>query len=250
MLKISIGIQARLASTRLKEKSIYHLTDRTVVTHLLDRVFNAVHWMAKKPERNRLVFDICLLTPEVESAFWNQYSADYNTANATRVRNISGSMDDVFSRYAQMVSELRPHYIIRLTADCPLIPSPLISKAINIAVMHRLDFISNAIPDLRTMPDGYDVEVLSQECFFWLKDNLLHDAAEDREHVTTYLKNNFQKWMRVAIISTNVDQFCPGYTNKYSIDTAEDFVRVQRVYESKIEKDAKALARGFGVYEY
>lgn len=246
MLTIAIGIQARLSSLRLSQKSIKKIDGKPIVSHLLDRVFNCVNWMVDKPDRNYLRFDVFLLTPEQERDFWDSFVFDYNKQNRTILKNISGSMDNVFSRYELMTSKYDPNYIVRLTGDCPFVPSPLISKIINIAIKHRLDYISNVDQRFRTMPDGYDCEVISEKAFEWMRLNIDRLSDEDLEHVTTFLRRNFADWMRVAIISTNIDQ----ESLKYSVDTLDDYNKVNDLFLSKINKDNEALKKGFGVYEY
>lgn len=214
--------------------------------HLLDRVFNSVYWMSKKPERSYYRFDVYLLFPKTEEDYWKPFIMRYNKANNTILKYIAGDMDNVFSRYELLYEASKPNYLVRLTGDCPMIPSPLLSKMINIATKHRLDYTSNVDDRFRTMPDGYDVEILSDKAFEWLQVHIDRGSPSDKEHVTTYLRANHPEWMRVAHFSSNVDQS----DIKISVDTKEDFEFVKSIYNTKVNKDNLALEKGYGVYEY
>jgi len=214
--------------------------------HLLDRVFNSVFWMGKKPDRNHVRFEVYLLFPQSEDDYWKPFIIRYNKANNTILKYVSGDMDNVFSRYERLYDASRPNYLVRLTGDCPMIPSPLLSKMINIATKHRLDYTSNVDERFRTMPDGYDVEIMSDKAFEWLMINIERGNMTDKEHVTTYLRSNHPEWMRVAHFSSNVDHS----DFKISVDTKQDFDFVKSRYNAKFNKDNMALEKGYGVYEY
>lgn len=245
MTTVSIGIQVRLASSRLAEKSIYELVDKMIVNHLLDRVFNCIHWISQKDTNDFLKFNVFLLTPMIEKDFWEKHVSKYNEANNTNLKIISGSMDDVLSRYSAMCDECSSDFIVRLTGDCPLIPAALISKIINIAINRRMDYISN-VGELRTMPDGYDVEVLSMRMFGWLETNRVEMSKSDLEHVTSFISRCRPSWAKIGLMTANIDQSAI----KYSVDTIEDFERINKLFSSKLEKEAYAKRMGIAFYEY
>jgi spore coat polysaccharide biosynthesis protein SpsF (cytidylyltransferase family) len=244
MIKTAIGIQARLASTRLEQKSFRTIGNKNLVDHIIDRVSRSVDWFQRKNPGYKS-FEVCLLVPEEEKIEW----MNYKNNSLEEFRVIAGPMDNVFQRYVRMAEILRPDYIARLTADCPFIPSPLISKMISLAIKNRYDYLTNSFEEVRTMLDGHDCEVMSIKCFAWLARELKKNPSpEDLEHVTTYLKRNWigQAWMRKGVMSTNLD-----YSDqKESVDTIEDFLKVKKMHESKVEKDMNARQKGLRVYEY
>lgn len=246
MITTAIGIQARLASERMPKKTIYQIDNETIVAHLLNRLRNSILWMEKKPNRNHLRFNIYLLVPNSEFDYWSQFVDLYNIKHYSEIRILPGDMNNVFSRYNRMFDESRPDYFVRLTADCPFIPAPCISKAINIAHKDDVDYVTNTIEDVRTMPDGYDIEVLSSRAFSWLIDAIDYDSYYHLEHVTTYLKENYPDWMNIACLSTNLDQS----HLKYSIDEKHEYDAIKCFYLSKKAKDRLASKKGFAVYEY
>lgn len=244
MLSITIGIQTRLASTRYPEKSIAEINEKPIVTCLLDKVFSSNNWLNLNP-KYRLNINVFLLAPTEEKEFWVDYVAHYGVTRRVNVMLVLGDMDDVYERYEKLFNITDPDYIVRLTADCPVIPPSLISKCINMAKKYRFDYCSNVFEGYRTMPDGYDVEIISRKAFQWLMMNIEEGTDGDREHVTTLIRKNADKF-KIGHLSGNIDTS----DIKLSVDTIEDYQNVKRRLESKVAKDDAARKRGFWVYEY
>lgn len=127
-----------------------------------------------------------------------------------------GDEKNVLSRYVNCVKQTKSDYIIRLTADCPDIPAPLISHMIFSATNNKLDYKSNVWEQCRTHPDGFDVEVISDRAIRWLAE--VAEKPEHLEHVTLMLRENTPDWLKVG--------HCVGYIDasslKTSVDTQED----------------------------
>jgi spore coat polysaccharide biosynthesis protein SpsF len=130
----------------------------------------------------------------------------------------TGSLDDVLDRFYQTAVKVSPSYIVRLTADCPLLTGDIIDRVIQIHLMSEFDYTRNAV-------DGYDVEVFDYGLL--LLAAKLADTAEEREHVTPFMRNGEYNWMDTYIPSDIV--------GKYSIDTQEDFDKIRGVMEGCIE---------------
>ena len=217
------------------------MAGKPVYQHMIEMVMKCIHFINTHSEKKNLEARLYLLVPHNEYKYWKESVIDMG------IVIIPGDPDknmDVLRRFKAMFRMNKPDYIVRLTGDCPFIPSALINKAINCAVNHRLDYVSNVDERYRTMPDGFDVEVMSDKLMLWLS---RADVTEsDKEHVTTYVRRNFEKWMRVAVI-TNVMDFSDY---KYSIDTKEDFDEVERRFSAKKIKDRAAKSMGYGIYEF
>lgn len=97
-----------------------------------------------------------------------------------------GSESDVLDRFYQAVRTEKPHWIVRVTSDCPLIDPILVDKLIKFAQKNNIDYCSNTL--VENYPDGQDVEVFkfSSLEFAWKNANL----HSEREHVTPYIRNN------------------------------------------------------------
>ena len=243
MIDITICIQIRDGSSRLPGKGTRKLVNKPTFLHQIDNVHRCVSFINKDKLKKNIQASLVLLVP------FDEYK-DWCLRVATLGKNIKvfcgeeGKNMDVLYRFKKAFNILKPNYIVRLTGDCPLVPSALVNKAITCAVNHRLDYISNVDPEIRTMPDGFDVEVMSDECFLWLAERKV--SKSEKEHVTTHIRSNFQSWMRVATITGSIDT--SDY--KLSIDTEDDFLSIEKRLNLKIKKDKIAKQKGYGIYEF
>ena len=244
MQNVEIGIQIRNSSSRLPNKSKEVIGDKYIWQHVVDSVSSAVAQLNKYQAKSGFKVGAHLLVPDLELEFWQNAISLYKCEIETV---IGGDMNNVFSRYEKLVEQTKPNYLMRITGDCPFLPSQLIIKAINSAVTHRIDYCSNTDPMFRTMPDGYDVEVISGVAFEWMQNHIDDIGDEsDYEHVTTLLKKEKPSWLRIGVLTSTLDLS----DLKYSIDTKEDLELVKNLYERKLKKDITAKKRGYGIYAY
>lgn len=222
--KVLIAIQARSTSSRLPGKARMLLNG----VPILERVINA----AKKSQyfincapRYRVNTEVCLLVPRGDPL-----GEEYK--NHCPV--IEGPEDDVLTRYHMALTTFNPDYIVRVTADCPLIPPFVITGHIIRAVQHQYDYVSNVDPRVRTAPDGHDCEVVSNRLMKWLDTHAVEKY--DREHVTTLVRSDPPPWAETANILGHVDES----HLKLSVDTEEDLLFVRTYHE--ILRNKKKLA--------
>lgn len=173
-------IQARRTSTRFPDKVLQQLSGMSILEHCVERAKSA-----------RLVDKVVIAAPHEIPI---KLDVDY----------FYGSESNVLDRYYQCADFYEFDVIVRLTADCPLVPPSEIDRVVHFFNSHHFDYaVSNTI-------DGWDVEVFDFDALeeAWL------NATEpsDLEHVTPYLKrmNSY---------------FLPP--PKLSIDTPEDLERVK-----------------------
>ncbi len=195
-------IQARCASRRLPNKVIANLLGKPTILHLVERV-------VKSKSINRLVV---VTTTD---------SSDNQLEQILRNHNIEcfrGNVDDVLSRFASVSEKLKPTHIVRITGDCPLIDPRVIDLAVDTAIAGGYDYVSTD----NTYPDGFDVEVFTFESLE--EAQLTATEAFDREHVTPYIKRNFQQIKYLSL--------APSYENlRVTLDEPEDLVVIQKVLE-------------------
>lgn len=243
MINVAVCIQIRDGNTRLPGKGSKMLRGKPVYEHMIDNVSKCINFINNHKVKKNVQAQLILLVPFDEYKEWclrvSLLGKDVKVFCGEENLNM-----DVLIRFKKMFRILKPNYIVRLTGDCPFIPSALINKVINCAANHKLDYISNVDEQLRTMPDGFDVECISDECFLWLSERTVSDS--DKEHVTTHIRANVQPWMRVAVISSIFDT--SDY--KYSIDTEQDFSEVEKRLRLKQKKDKQAKEKGYGIYEF
>ena len=139
-----------------------------------------------------------------------------------------GSPDDVLNRFYQCAREYDPDHVVRLTGDCPLADPAIIDQVVRFHLDGNYDYTSNVLEP--TWPDGMDLEVMRFRC--------LADANEEakltseREHVTSFIYNNPERYDLGSV--TQEDDYS---AIRLTVDEAEDFEMIRRIYETLYPKD-------------
>jgi len=213
---VVIGIQARSTSTRFPRKVFETIDGKPILKHVIDSCDRAAFYMNNHTHKTHVLVKVALAVPsgdEIIPAFKKKSII------------IEGPEHDVLARYGILADRTGADYIVRITADCPLIPPYLITKHIKVATINAYDYVSNVDEQCRTSIDGVDCEVISRR----MLDYMLKNATEpkDREHVTTYARSNPPEWARVGHVIGHLDQS----NLKLSVDTIEDLERVRAAYD-------------------
>lgn len=184
-------IQARLTSTRLPRKHLLDMGGIPLLEHLVNRV-----------QTSTLINKVVIAAPHHPEA-----CLDIDT--------FIGSETDVLDRFYQCAKHYGFDAIVRLTADCPLVPVYEINRVVKFYLEGNCDYVTNiSRPDDRFgVPDGWDVECFS---FKTLEEAWKFGTAEDREHVTPYMKRHSYPIFLHPL--------------KLSVDTLEDYERVKEFY--------------------
>lgn len=183
---------------------------------MTERVYDAVADAAQFCEsdaRKNISCTIVLLTPVGDSL----------SAFAKCIVR-QGDENNVLSRYATAVEEFNPHFVVRITGDCPLIPSFIISKHVRTAIFAKFDYVTNADERFRTEVDGYDCEVISRKLWDHMNGQQLNDYQ--KEHVTPWIKEKPPHWARIC----NIVGFMDRHSVKLSVDTDDDLTRVREQF--------------------
>lgn len=226
--RIVIGIQARSTSKRLPGKVFANLGPSTVLGSVINACASAMTYINSNESRRGYHCTFALLVPYGD-AIIEQFRAKF----------FEGPEDDVLTRYKMMSDKIMPDYIVRVTADCPMIPSPSISKLIKMAVKNEYDYVANFFETkgdrklIRLVPDGFDCEVFSRRMLDWCD----KEATEmsDREHVTTLMRT-YPEWGKYGVVLPYLD----SSDKKISVDTVTDLENVRKEYSTLDE--AKQLA--------
>lgn len=206
-------IQARCGSSRLPQKVMKDLEGKPVLQHVIERVKKA----------NFIDEVVVATTCNLEDL------QIVNLVSGLGVRVFIGSSSDVLDRYYQSAKLLKPDYIIRITADCPLIDYEIIDDMI-MNMSPELDYIA-AMSE--TLADGLDVEIIKYEALYksWQEAHLSHE----REHVTMYIKNHKD-------IFKTKDYICKLgnlINERWTLDEPEDYEFIKAVYQYFSEKKQK-----------
>jgi len=141
--------------------------------------------------------------------------------NMKGVASFRGSLDNVFSRFYEIINCESPDTIIRLTADCPLVMPNIIDAMLSQFYIRETEYMSNALHP--TYPDGLDIEIFSRECFNRL--STLSLTQEELEHVTLGI-NNRKDVFKIENYS-DVDD---NSKLRWTVDYLEDFEFIKAVY--------------------
>ncbi|MFB3813280.1 MAG: aminotransferase class III-fold pyridoxal phosphate-dependent enzyme [Terriglobales bacterium] len=204
--KATAIIQARMSSARLPGKVLAEIAGQPMLWHVVQRTRAAS------------------AVGEVAVATSSDGSDDPIEAFCARhaISCYRGSLNDVLDRYYQAAKQFEAETIVRITADCPLIDSEVIDKAVAAHHEAGADYTSNVAP--RTYPDGLDVEVFTYAALAEAWQSAAYPA--EREHVTPYLRNSGK--FRVANFTSDGPRLARAY--RWTVDEPRDLEFVRAVY--------------------
>ncbi len=226
MTSVLIGIQARSGSTRLPRKAFETIGGKWMLDHVIDACKKSAAFIARDGIKTRVI----VLTPTADPIA---------QAFKSRCDILEGPEQDVLARYMLALDHHDPDYVVRITGDCPLIPSFVISRIISLALKHGYDYIGNGDERFRTSLDGVDCEVISTKLLEEV--SRLAVTPGDREHVTTLIRRHPPAWANIGHVMNHFDHS----DLKLSVDTPEDLDRVRKTYSSSEDKYRLAI-RTFG----
>lgn len=151
-----------------------------------------------------------------------------------------GSLYDVLDRYYQTARQAKADFVVRITADCPVMDPALIDDVVNTLLEDEYDFVCNRLPPPwpRTYPIGLDIEA----CTFKILENAWHEAKEPqhREHAMPYFYEGVELARQSRTLETGVSP--RGYhiallhhttdfgDYRWTVDTAEDLEFMRQIY--------------------
>jgi spore coat polysaccharide biosynthesis protein SpsF len=213
-------LQARMGSSRLPGKVLARLGGRSVLAHCMDRLTAA-------------------RVGELVVATTTRPEDDAVVEEATRagVRVVRGPVDDVLGRFVLAVADWDGPYVIRATAD-----NPLVDVEASARVLRALDRGADyCVED--GLPVGAAVEALRTEA---LRDAAaLATSAYDREHVTPFVRHSPDRFA-VHILAAPPALRRPAL--RLTIDTRHDLQFVRSLVE-QAGHDRPSLATVLGLAE-
>ncbi|MGD1003084.1 MAG: glycosyltransferase family protein [Minisyncoccia bacterium] len=208
-MKIVAITQARVGSTRLPEKVLKTIGGKTLLQIHLERTL-----------RSKRISKLKVATTKETGS-----EAIVAIADTLGVGSFQGPTDDVLARFYLCALPENPDYVVRLTADCPLIDPHEIDKVIDACVTGDYDYASNTLEP--TFPDGVDVEVFK---FSALKKAYQEATLKsDREHVTPYIRRNSSAKGRNLFRSASVKNDKDFSKYRLTVDTQEDFDLIENI---------------------
>ena len=222
--KVVAIIQGRMSSSRLPGKILADIAGQP----MLQRVFIRTSRAATVTET------IFATTTDPSDDPVAEY-CDFSGIPFTR-----GNLFDVLDRYYQAARQAKADYVVRITADCPVIDPALIDDVVNTLLEGEYDFVCNRLPPPwhRTYPIGLDVEA----CSFKILAEAWKNAKEPqhREHAMPYFYEGVELTRQSRILETGTSS--RGYNiallqhttdfgdYRWTVDTPEDLEFMRQVY--------------------
>ncbi|MCI9532189.1 MAG: spore coat protein [Lachnospiraceae bacterium] len=204
-MKYIAMIQARCGSTRLPDKVLKDLAGKT-----------DLQWVIERVRRSKALDEAMVVTSiEKDNLPLIRLCAELN------VRVFAGSEEDVLDRYYQAAKLLKPDYVVRITADCPLFDWRYLDMAAK-QMEAGTDYMAGIT---ESFPDGEDIEIITYDALkqSWEKAAM----ASEREHVTMYIKNHPGQFRL-----QNLECPIPGLGMKrWTLDEEEDYQFISAVYQ-------------------
>ena len=207
MENVIIITQARIGSTRLPSKVLKEIEGKSLLQIHLER-------LKKSTYGNNIV---------VATTFEDGVEKIIKIAKSVEVDYYQGDTNDVLDRFYNAAKGKSPDYIVRVTSDCPLLDPVLMDEIIQIAVVNDLDYTTNTL--IEAFPDGQDVEVIKWSALekSWIETTL----KSDREHVTSYVRENSSFFEENLFTSKNFKSSVNYNRVRMTVDESKDFDAVK-----------------------
>ncbi len=203
-------IQARMGSSRLPGKVMMDLCGKPVIWHVFSRV-----------SQSKLIDRVILATTtNTEDDVVEKF------CNRSGIPVFRGDANNVLSRYYMCAKQILDEgndieYIIRITADCPVIDPLIIDKVVQLALDEKFDYASNVHP--LSYPDGLDVEAFTFSALSTAYQNA--QLPSEKEHVTPYIIKT------TSFRQGNVKNPQNIFNLRWTLDHKEDYELIKIIYE-------------------
>jgi len=197
-------IQARMSSTRFPGKVLASLEGQPMIRYQLERL-----------KKSKLVDQIVVATSIADSD--NSLSEYLHSIGQPVVR---GSLEDVLSRFLQVLDIYEPSYFIRITGDCPLVMPDLLDSMVEEFEKSDFDYLSNVLEP--SYPDGLDIEIVRTSALRRL--NQYELSSIEREHVTLGIYTRPSQFRL-----KNFDSNLAMQEERWTVDYPEDLDFIRRI---------------------
>lgn len=208
-MEVVVITQARSGSTRLPNKVLLKIQEKTLLQIHLDRIKQA-----------KEVDDIIIATTTKQAD-----DLIVELAERLSVKYYRGSENDVLDRFYQSVKGIKPKWIVRVTSDCPLLDPKMIDAVIVCAKLNDVDYCSNGL--VENFPDGQDVEVFKFSALelAWKEAKL----KSEREHVTPFIRINSNFNGGILFKAVNFPCAYKFSEIRMTVDESKDFVLITKL---------------------
>lgn len=204
-MKYLVMIQARCGSSRLPEKVLMDICGKPLLQRVIERV----------------KFSACIDEVMVITSIEKNNLPILALCAKLGIRVGTGSEDDVLDRYYQTAKLIKPEYIVRVTADCPLFDGRLLDCAIR-QMNSDVDYCAMLSEEFA---DGLDLEIIKYPALKRAWKEAEHSF--EREHVTQYIKRH-PEIFNLMDFKSPVGFFGE---QRWTVDEPEDLEVVRKIYD-------------------
>lgn len=201
-MRTVIAIQARLGSSRLPNKALIDIHGKPLIVRLLRRLKSV-----------KGIYTVVVACPPQDAEAFRKVIGEWP---------IQGPEDDVLTRILNVANTFKADRIVKVGADCPLVPADGIEWALKTFPNDRL--VQNTAP--RIYPDGFDFDIWHTE---YLNDLDKRLKGADREW--------FASW---AMKHDGPGRFLGAAHNlsawRLTVDYPEDVELIRKIYEDMGEE--------------
>ncbi len=197
-------IQARMGSTRLKNKMLIKLHGIPIIKWVISRVLNT-----KKIEQ------VIVTIPKGDND--NEL---YSFLKSIDVRIHRGSEFDVLTRFHEAASLFNATHVVRICADNPLVSPEEIDNLIDFYFSENCDYAYNHVPINNLYPNGLGAEIVSLDILNSINKKAYQE--DHREHIFNYIWDNEDKYSIKTFDPPNRKIRHPEI--KLDLDTQEDLL--------------------------
>ncbi len=217
-------IQARLGSTRLPNKALMPLpaqSDGTILGNIINILrdfehINEIYVATSKSPINDLIEETCFLK---------------------NVKCYRGSEEDVLSRYYEILKNTNIDYVLRFTADNPIVEVDYLNLFINNHLSKNLDYSRS-----EGLPLGCNFEMFSTSSV--IEAHISTKQDYDQEHVTPYImKNTNNKEVYKFKFEKNISNL------RFTIDYPNDYAFMNLMYNMLGKKTTPQIMELVGLVE-
>ncbi|WP_259073087.1 cytidylyltransferase domain-containing protein [Salinibacter ruber] len=194
---VGIHIQCRLGSTRLPGKVLFPLGDRRLL-----------EWVVYRCQKSSEADSVRLTVGDRP-----ENDAILEWARRNEVEYDVGPEDNLLERHHRIAARHDTDVVVRVTGDCPLVPSSEIDRVIK---EHRKNDALYSANAGESMPRGFAVDVIDIEMLSKLK-----ELGE--EHPVARLRRNPKEW---PVFFTPNEKFSQFSELDVSVDTPDDYWRM------------------------
>lgn len=237
--------QARCGSSRLPNKVLLPLNNKSIIQTICDRVS-----LSKYVDKTIIATSTNIEDDKI-----------YNHCCQLNINCYRGDERDLINRFYYLYKLLNPEIIIRVTCDCPYLDYKILDKMIEQFRANKLDYFYNTDENDSNIiyPEGSDIEIFNGKVMNYIWKN----EKEIREHVTGCIRLKLLEYSKVFNIGKfdcelNKLELKNNFNGIHlSIDKPQDYELAQFIFNNfknseyfSFEEILRFLDQNYEQYQY